>query len=95
MSPDFRELCTEIELMFPDFAESDLVVEVRVEEAHMIVCALRAFSVFSTCVVAKLPDREVMAEPLKEVLQVWLIKAAVFGQVGIVVRQRKETVLLV
>lgn len=90
MSPYFSKLCADIELVFPDFAECDLIVEVRVEEAHVVVCSLRGFSVFSTCVVAELPKGKLMAEPFKELLQVWLVKTPVLGQVGIVICKGEE-----
>lgn len=93
MSPDFRELVTEIELVFPDFAECDLVIEVVPEQAHVIVCSLRGFSVFATCVVAQAPP-VVIAQAFKELLQVWLVKSPMLGQVGVVIRERKETVPL-
>lgn len=94
MSPYFRELVANIERVFPDFAECDLVVEVRIEEAHVIVGSIRGLSVFSTCVVAELPYREVVAEPLKELLQVWLVQCPVLGQVGVVVCQGEERIFL-
>lgn len=93
MSPELRELITEIEVMVPDFAEVDLVLEVVVEQAHMVMGALRCFSVFSTCVVAEVPE-SLVSKAFHELLQVWLVEAPIVGKIGVIVRQRKEAIVV-
>lgn len=90
MTPYFCKLLRDIELVFPDLAELDFVIEVHAEEASMVVGTLCLVPVFAAGVI---PERTLMvAKAFEEFCQMCPGEAAVLGQMLVRICERDEAI---
>lgn len=92
MAPDFAKFLADVKRMFPDLSELRFVIEVEPEYAGVVMGSLGVVSVLSTGVVPE--STHVVTETFPEGREVWLVKASMFGQGLIVIRECDEAITL-
>lgn len=89
MSPYLLQLVTDIERVVANTFEYSFVMEVKTEDARMVVCSIRFLPVFPARVVFKWPD--VLSKSFEEFLKVGLVQAPKFREILVIVRECNET----